>query len=190
MDMKKKWMAGIRMSVLLLLGMGLAACAVGGAPGTPAMASTPYPPPGYAHTVQSSHVRLFWNCTQPQPGILELAGTAVNPWGDQPVRFLEFTLVGVDANERSVSSVKGEAPNFLLRTMESTPFQLALTPTGREVRYDLYYNYLFQDSSSDHLMGKVAWDGSPVAANRPFLLAMRQNFMARDVCSDSQHRMP
>jgi hypothetical protein len=115
---------------------------------------------------------------------------AVNPWGDQPVRFLEFTLVGVDANEHSVSWTKGEAQSILLRTMQSTPFELDLTPTGSEVRYDLYYEYLFQDSSSDRLMGKVSWDGSPVAANRPLLLAMKQTFMARDVCSDSQHRTP
>lgn len=182
-------MTQIRTAALLLLGMGLSACATGGTSPT-SVASTPYPPPGYAHTVQSSHVRLFWNCTRPEPGALRLAGVAVNPWSDQPVRFLEFTLVGVDANEGSVSSAKGEAQNFLLRTWESTPFQLDLRTAGGEVRYDLYYQYRFQDTDHDRILGRVAWDGSPVPGEKPTLLAQTMTFMARDACSDSQHRTP
>jgi hypothetical protein len=184
----KKWMTGMRAGLLLLLGIGLSACAGGGTSAT--AASTPYPPPGYAHTVKSAHVQLFWNCTRPEAGVMQVAGVAVNPWSVQPIRFLEFTLVGVDANERSVSSAKGEAKNFLLRTWESTPFQLDLRTAGGEVRYDLYYQYQFQDKDHDRIIGKVAWDGSPEPASGPLLLAQTVGFMARDACSDSQHRTP
>jgi hypothetical protein len=180
--MKMRRMAGIRTGLLVLLGMGLWGCAAGGTLLFPAMASTPYPPPGYAHRVESSHVALYWNCTQPEPGLLQLAGRAFNPWSDQPVRFLELELVGVDDREHTVSGAKAEAADLQIYTNQSTPFQLDLRTAGTEVRFDLYYQYRFQDRGHNAIVAGPVPGGS-------FRLAQQTiRSLARDVCSETQHR--
>lgn len=171
----------MRAGLLLLLGMGLSACAADGTSVLSAAAPAPYPPPGYAHRVASSHMELYWNCTRPEPGVLELDGVAVNPWSSQEVRFLEFDLVGVDNYDRTVSDAKGEARDFLLRTNQSTPFNLTLRTAGNEVRFDLFYQYRFQENGGRFIAG--------APATVPRLLAQTQRFMARDVCSETQHRV-
>ena len=70
----------------------LAGCASMGAPGTGTMPSAP--PGAFAHRVATSEVVLFWKCHQPEAGQLRLEGVAQNPWAAQPIRFLEFELVG------------------------------------------------------------------------------------------------
>ncbi len=169
-----------RIALLILAAVGLSACAAGGILQRPAAASTPYPPPGYTHQVESSHVVLYWNCTRPEPGILQVEGLAFNPWTDQPVRFLEFDLVGVDSRERTVSQVEGEARDFLLGTNQNTPFRLDLRTSGTEIRFDLFYRYRFQDRGHSFIAGQ--------AVGVPHLLAQMQNFMVRDACSETQHR--
>lgn len=176
-----KGMSGLRTWLLILLGIGVSACAADGSLRLPAESAAPYPPPGYKHRVASSHVELYWNCSNPEPNLLRLDGVAVNPWSDQPVRFLEFELAGVSANERTVSEAKAEARDIQIFTNQSSPFRMDLRMAGGEVRYDLFYQYRFQDG--DHY---------PVAARLvsmgPFLLAQRTNrFMVRDACSETQH---
>jgi len=172
---------GSLVGLVVLLGVSLSACATDGSLGLPAAEPKPYPPPGYAHRVASSHVELYWNCTQAEPGILRLVGVAVNPWNSQEVRFLEFDFVGVDARERTVSDAQGQARDFLLGTNQSTPFQLDLRTAGSEVRFDLYYKYRFQDRSHREIVAAQV-------GGRPFLLAQQTNrFLARDVCSETQH---
>jgi len=167
--------------LVVLLGVGLSACATDGTLGLPAPEPKPYPPPGYVHRVASSHVELYWNCTHPEPGILRLEGVAVNPWNSQDIRFLEFDLVGVDARERTAADAQGQARDFLLGTNQSTPFQLDLRTTGAEVRFDLFYQYRFQENGGRFLAAS--------SAAAPRLLAQTQRFMARDVCSETQHRI-
>jgi hypothetical protein len=79
-----------------------------------------------------------------------------------------------------VSDTHADAPNFLLGTNQITRFQLALRTTGREVRYDLHYQYRFQDVEFDALLA-----GPPM---RPRLAESSFRFMIRDACSDTQHR--
>ncbi|MBI4574250.1 MAG: hypothetical protein HY713_13325 [candidate division NC10 bacterium] len=177
-----QWRLWMRTAFLGLLGLALAACAGGGSLGLPTVQPTVYPPPGFVHRVASSHVDLYWNCARPAPDELRLEGLAFNPWASQRIRFLEFELVGVDARERTVSEAKGEAGDFLLGTNQSTPFQLNLRPTGSEVRFDLFYQYRFNEGNDGRLFA-----GPP--GGRPLLLAQAmKRFMARDVCSESQHR--
>ncbi len=178
-----KWMTGIRMGFLLLLGMGLSACAADGTPLFPAAAPNPYPPPTYTHRAATSHVELFYNCSTPSPGGVRLDGLAFNPWSSQPVRALEFELVGVDARGRSVSEAKAEARDYQVFTSQSTPFQLDLKTVSNEVRFDLYFSYQFQEGDHpDFKVSKVAWRG-------PMLLALQHNWnLVRDACSESQHR--
>ena len=169
-----------RIALLILSAVGLSACAEDGTLQLPAAASTPFPPPGYTHRVGSSHVLLYWNCSRPELGILQVKGLAFNPWSDQPIRFLAFDLVGVDSGERTVSQVEGEARDFLLGTNRDTPFRLDLRTAGTEARFDLFYRYRFQDSGRSIIAGQ----GFAV----PHLLAqMQQQFSVRDACSETQH---
>ena len=172
----------IRTGLLALLGVGLSACAADGTWRLPAAEPTLYPPAVFTHRVASSHVVLYWNCARPEPGVLRLDGVAQNPWGHQEVRFLELELVGMDARERTVSQAAAAVPNFLLRTNEISPFHLDLRTAGTEVRFDLFYQYRFQDNGGRFLAG------SPVGVPR-LLAQATQRFMARDVCSDTQHRL-
>jgi hypothetical protein len=140
-----------------------------------------YPPAVFAHRVASSHVELYWNCGRPEPGVLRLDGVAQNTWAQQEVRFLELDLAGVDERDRPVSHAATALPDFLLRTNQISPFQMDLRTTGTEVRFDLYYRYRFQENGGRFMAGH------PVGVSR--LLAQTTGFMARDVCSETQHRM-
>lgn len=173
---------GIRLVLCVLVGVALAGCAADGSVTGAAPQQTPYPPPGYSHTIQTSHVALYWNCTRAETGVVEVRGVAFNPWSNQPVRFLELELVGVASNERTLSEVATKAPAIQLFTNQSTPFELRLNPTGRESRFDLYYRYQFQDGGPERPISRVAWDG-------PVLLAQQMQFLVRDACSETQHRV-
>lgn len=158
-----------------LLALTLSACA------SPAERPPLYSPGTYAHRVASSHLVLYWNCVRPEPGILRVEGVAQNPWSSQEVRFLEIELVGVDGRERTVSHAKGAAQDILIHTNQVSPFRMELRPAGSEVRFDLYYEYRFQDVEMEARLS-----GPHVGA--PRLLAQTQRFLARDACSEAQHR--
>ena len=158
-----------------LLALALGACA------SPAAQPAPYPPDAYAHRVASSHVVLYWNCHRPDPGILRVEGVAQNPWSSQEVRFLEIELVGVDSRERTVSHAKGAAQDILIHTNQFSPFRMELRPAGSEVRFDLYYEYRFQDVEMEARLARPL-------VGAPRLLAQTQRFLARDACSETQHR--
>ena len=177
---RKRW--SIRIAVLLVLGLALSACAADGMFKLQTSTSTPYPPSGYTHTVQSSHVVLYWNCARPEAGVLRLEGVAFNPWMSAPVQYLEFELEGVDAVAGSVSEGKAAARNIQIRTNQSSPFQIDLQTTGKEVRYDLYYQYRMNEGEGSNRMGaSLDWDG-------PVLFAQQnRRFSVRDACSDTQH---
>lgn len=175
-----KGMRQIRVGLLILLGIGVVACAADGTLKQSAM-TAPYPPPGYAHTV-SAHVALYWNCSTPESGRLQVEGVAVNPWSDQPIKLLQFDLVGVDGRDRVVSEAKADARDIQIFTNQSSPFGLDLKTGGSEVRYDLFYQYRFQEGDHGAWMARVS--------TGPFLLAQQTNrFMVRDACSETQHRV-
>ena len=175
--MKRK----IKGAFLLLLGVALSACA---ADGTLLQLPPPfaaYPPTGFKHTVQTSHVVLYWNCTQPEAGVLRLEGVAFNPWMSAPVQYLEFEVEGVDAGAGSVSEGKAAARDIQIHTNQSTPFQIDLRTTGKEVRHDLYYQYRMNEGEGKRMEASLDWDG-------PVLFAQQnRRFSVRDACSDTQH---
>ena len=184
-----------RAGLLVLLGVSLAACAAEGGRALRTTPPTPYPPPGFAHKVSSPAVELFWNCTRPAPDTLLLEGLAFNPWSGADIRFLEFDLVGVDARGSTVTEASAAARDLILGMMGSTPFQLALRPTGREARFDLFYQYQFQepgDSGSASQNAALPSGAPPVrlVSSTPFLLAQAPpiRFMVWDVCSETMHR--
>jgi hypothetical protein len=170
------------LGMVVLLGVGLSACAETGGFRPPAAEPMIYPPAVFAHRVESSHVAIYWNCERPEPGVLRVQGVAHNPWSQQDVRFLELDLVGVDARERSVSEASTALADYLLRTNQIAPFQLDLKTQGAEVRFDLYYRYRFQDNGGRLLAGPMM--GAPRLLAQPTI-----QFLARDICSETQHRI-
>ena len=174
---------GIRLALACVLGIALSACAADQSLTASGKEPTPYPPPGYSHTVQSSHVALYWSCARPDAGTIQVNGLAFNPWSGQPVRYLELELVGVGSWDRTVSEVGIKARDIELLTNQSTPFQLNLRTTGAETRVDLYYRYQFQEDRDDRRQASLAWDG-------PILFAEPQRqFRVRDACSETLHRV-
>lgn len=139
-----------------------------------------YPPDHYSHRVGGHPIVLYWNCARPESGVLRFEGVAHNPSAPE-VRFVELELVGVDARDRDVSQAAVALPDILLHTNQISPFQLDLRLAGTEVRFDLFYQYWFQENG-DRLL-----PASPAGGQA--LLARQQRFMARDVCSETQHRV-
>jgi hypothetical protein len=88
----------------------------------------------------------------------------------------------VNERDRTLSAVKGEARDYVIRTGGTSPFLLELRPTGGEARFDLYYRYQF--SGGEQMDALLA--GPPMAA--PGLLAQIDRYVIRNVCSESQHR--
>ena len=164
----------------MLLLTALAGCATDAMRSSSMIGAEPYPPPGLPHRVASSHVELYWKCDQGDPGVMRIQGMARNPWSPQEVRYLEFDLFGVDRDDRVVSSAHAAAPNYMLGTNQTTRFEVALRVTGREARYDLVYQYRFQELE----------EMATLLAGPPTLLRLAQStvqFMVRDACSDTQH---
>jgi len=164
---------------IALLGVGVAACAPLAGQDTVTDAPRPAPAPtSFNHRVSTTHVLLYWNCTRPEPGQVRLEGLVYSPYFSD-VRGLQFELAGMARDERVVSETRAVLPDFGLGMNSAAPFQLTLRTTGTEVRYDLYYGYRAQGGLRSSLAGP------------PVVLAQSQSwFMARDVCSDTQHWYP
>jgi len=175
-----KRIGNIRIGFLLLLGISLSACVGEGMLRFPAATPVPYPPPGYAHRVGTPQVGLFYNCINPEPGVLRLEGIAFNIWSAQPVRFLEFELAGVSAQERTVSETVGEARDIQIFTGQNSPFQMDLRMTGGEQRYDLYYQYQFGETNPERPIAGPMVTGA-------FPRHHGNRFLVRDACSPTQH---
>jgi hypothetical protein len=172
----------VRTGLLALLGIALSACAAAGTGELPAAEAGVNPPAGFAHRVGTSHLELYWNCSRPGPGVLRFEGVAHQTGSPQEVRFLELELVGVNGAERSVSQARAALSDILLHTNQTAPFRLDVRTAGSEVRFDLFYKYQFQENGHPFPVAS-AGGGSR-------LFAQEQRFMARDVCSDAQHRVP
>jgi hypothetical protein len=165
----------LRSLLITSLVLSLMGCASGLAPVT----TSPALPSAFAHRVGSSHVVLYWNCERPGSGRLELDGIAQSPWAE--VRSLDFDLVGLDAQDHIVSESKGWPRDSLIQTNQASPFRLGLQTVGSEVRFDLFYQHQNVPEEMDALLA-----GPPMA--RPRLHAQAMRFLARDVCSETQHR--
>ena len=179
----------MRSTVLLLVfGLSLAGCAAMETPETgsaPATAAEPY-----AHRVGTSELVLSWNCSQPEPGGMRVEGIAQSPWQAQPIRYLEFSLLGVNAQEETTAKATGTARDIQIMTNQSSPFQLTLTSAGAATRFDLYYNYRYEhefDGSSSLLGTSGTVVAGPAMVNSR-LFAQTETFMVRDACGESQHR--
>jgi hypothetical protein len=174
------WKGICRVWLAAASALSLSACAVD-YPSTQFLSSALRvdPTAGFTNRVSSSQVILYWNCTRPEPGILRVEGVAYNSWSAQAIRFLEFDLVGVLDWDREVSATSAALPAILLGTNEVSAFRLDLRTVGTETRFDLYYQYRF---NNERLIA-----GPPGSV--PHRLTQRLiRFLVRDVCSETQHR--
>jgi hypothetical protein len=137
----------------------LVACA------TPGTQNAVHPPAAFEHRVSAADVRVFWNCTQPEQGVLQMDGVVQNIGGQQ-IQFAEVEVVAVNASNQTVSSARSAVRDIRLQSNQSSPLQLQLRTLGDEVRFDMFYR---------HRVGSV----SGIGADGPRQV---QN-MARDVCS-------
>lgn len=158
--------------LLAALGLGVTACAGDGASGVPASQPALYPPAVFAHRVGTSDLTVYWNCTRSEPDVLRVEGVVQNTGGGS-IQYAELEIVSVDARDRTIASVGAPVRDVMLQTNQISPFQLTLRTVGAETRIDLYYVYRAQARS-----------GLGVAP------LFREQFRARDVCSESQHRVP
>ena len=157
--------------IMVLVSMLLAGCrmALGGDMGGGSWDSQIYPPAMFGSRVSSPDLTLYWNCARPDPVLVQVDGVAQNTSGDS-VRFVHFELVGIDASGKEVSGGQGALRATILYLNQTSPFAIQAKATGTEVRFDLHYRYTVQGFGD----GGSGADGG---------------FMARDVCSPTQHRI-
>jgi hypothetical protein len=103
---------------------------------------------------------------------LRVDGVVQNTGGGS-VQYAEVEIVSVDARDRTIASVRSTVRDAVLQTNQISPFQLGLRTVGAEARIDLYYEYYVRS-----VFGMGSLQASP------------QRFRARDVCSETQHRVP
>jgi hypothetical protein len=144
----------------------LFACAGTGTGGS--SESKGYPLAVYAHRVSTNEVHVYWNCTRPEPAAVRFEGVVQN-WKGGRVKFMEVELTGVDARGKVVSGGKTALKDIVLYANQISPYALRVRPAGTEERFDLFYWYYL-----DARIGEGA----------------RQQFLARDACSPTQHRLP
>ena len=166
----------VRQAMLLVgMAMGVTACVAVDT------ARTGAPLEAFTHRVATSEVVLLWNCVRPASGGLHLEGVARSPWQSQPIRYLELQLVGVDAQDRETTEAAGKARDTQILTNEESPFQLDLRTAGTEVRFDLYYQYRFNQEYETALLA-----GPPLVGPRRYAQTTTTH-MVRDACSSTQH---
>jgi hypothetical protein len=171
----------LRPLLTAILGLGLSSCASFAAGQGPGGGQQVYSPDAFAHRVATAHLTLYWNCSRPEANLLRLEGVAQNPWSSQPVGFVALDLVGVSGEGRVLSQTKGEVRDIMLYTNQVSPFDLALRTVGSEVRFDLHYRYQFEDAEMEARLAGPFMPGLRLAT-------ANIRFLARDVCSETQHR--
>jgi len=123
----------------------------------------------FAHRVTDNVVVLYWDCSRPAPGVVQVAGVANNPYYMTPVQNLGFRLYGVNTQGSDVSLAQGNAQAFLIYMNSPSPFTLDLKTQGTEVRYDLIYIYRL---------------GQPPGGARALVAGGERQNYARNVCAE------
>ena len=151
-----------RMALLAFLSFSVGACASHAGPaGSGDSNLAVYPPTGMVHRVGSPAIELFWNCSRPGSDRVRVDGWAFNRWFAGEVQDLRFELVGVDGAGKTVSGVLASAAPASVGIMRSVSFELEVQTRGSEARFDLYYEYRFQESGDDTFDSSRILDSPP-----------------------------
>jgi len=165
----------------VFFGIAVSGCVASGPPAAILLGNIQWPPVEYKHTVGTSAIRQYWNCTRPEPNVLRLNGMVANQWSGQPVQYMAWDLVGVNAAGRTLTSAQVKSEAIQLPTNTYATFQIDLRTTGSEARFDLYYEYQHQERGHGTVLASLDWDG-PVLMAQP-----TQRFFVLDACSATQH---
>jgi hypothetical protein len=123
----------------------------------------------YAHQVTDGTVALYWNCSRPSPGVVQVQGAANNPHLMVPLEDLEFRLYGVSVQGYTMARARGSAKDYWINTNAPSPFTLTIQTKGVAVKFDLGYSYML----AGNVVGGLFGGG---------MSAEHQN-MARDICA-------
>ena len=174
-----RWGAWIGVGMLAIL--ALAACEplapVGAMAGGPTIWSN-----DLDHRRGTPHVEVYWTCKQ-TGSELRLDGLVGNPAQAGPVYYFEAELVGLDAGEKKVSDGRGQAQDDILRTGRSSPFGVTLQLSGRETRFDLFYDYRYNEGDHPNLVLAAA---APIGGLQ--LAQQTHDFMVVDACNPAKHK--
>ena len=124
--------------VLALAVLGASACAT---PDT----RTAFPASAFAHRVSAGDVRVFWNCSQPEPNLLQVEGVIQNIGGGQ-VRFAEVEVVAVNAAGRTMGSARSAARDIVLQSNQRSPFQVQIRTAEEPARFDMFYWHFVREA--------------------------------------------
>jgi hypothetical protein len=125
----------------------------------------------YAHQVTDGKVALYWNCSRPSPGVVQVQGVANNPYLSTPLEDLEFRLYGVSAQGDTMARARGSAKEYWIQANAPSPFTLTIQTKGVAVRFDLGYSYMLADTGGG---GRFGGGGGGTA---------EQQNSAKDICA-------
>jgi putative hemolysin len=138
--MPARWLLKTQLWYLMAMALSLSACSTAGTSRVLGLGPGSYPPAVYTHRVGSANVDIYWNCAQPEPGVLEMDGVVWNT-GGRTVNFMKLNLVGADSHGGTVSQATTSLPDIALGINQISPFHMRVRTVGSEVRFDLYYEY-------------------------------------------------
>jgi hypothetical protein len=120
--------------------------------------------------VSAGEVRVFWNCSQPEPNLLQVDGVVQNIGGGQ-VRFAEVEFVAVAAGGQTVGSARSAVRDSVLQSNQRSPFRVQVRTAGEPARFDMFYWHLVREAF-----------GATGPGQR------RVQNMVRDACAAMEHR--
>ena len=128
------------------------------------------PASSFAHRVSAGDLRVFWNCSRPEPDLLQVEGVIQNIGGGR-VRFAEVEVVAVNAGGQTMGSARSAARDIVLQTNQRSPFQVQIRTAGEPARFDMFYSHFAREEFGG--LGSV-----------PRRLQNR----VRDICAAMEHR--
>lgn len=131
---------GLKMVAILLLAavLGASGCA------TPDTRTALPPVSAFAHRVSAGDLRVFWNCSRPEPDLLQVEGVVQNIGGGR-VRFAEVEVVAVSAGGQTMGSARSAARDIVMQTNQRSPFQIQIRTAGEPARFDMFYSHFARE---------------------------------------------
>jgi len=107
----------------------------------------------YAHQVTDGTVALYWNCSRPSPGIVQIQGVANNPWMVAPLEDLVLRFYGYSAQGATVVRASTMPKEYWINTNAPSPFTVNLQTKGAVAKVDLAYSYLLANEGGGRFGG-------------------------------------
>jgi len=102
------------------------------------------PASSFAHRVSAGDLRVFWNCSRPEPDLLQVEGVIQNIGGGR-VRFAEVEVVAVNAGGQTLGSARSAARDIVMQTNQRSSFQVQIRTAGEPARFDMFYSHFARE---------------------------------------------